>query len=609
MRKAIVLSTLIVLCSTASAAEPFFHENFANGIPDNFFLADLDGNTPCPDLNFPSNTAWTSWTDPEDADNKIAASCSYYEPAGIANDWMVLPLMDLPADSSSCQLYWRSRSAFDTFKDGYLVMVCEDTALPPKQLVGNSNVWKLVHRVGNGQHPASWTAQHADLSAYAGKKIYMAFVNTTPDGWMLYLDDITIGERESVAKANVKLTTNRYAVGGSAQISAEVKVGIMDSISELNVRIVSGKDTLVERCSLTHQLLPNEKIDIILKNELKGTPGQVKEYVLELFDDNIVYARAMGEIVYAISLDAPKYIVAEGLINRGQNGGFGPRLIEGYQLMAKSSDHFIGIQVHGPDVTEDNLSATGHQAYREKLLQLQDRGYGQGVVVDRILCGDVYDQISSLCMSRQMSQPLCSAKISAICYDNSLVAQAVCKFAVPLQQNEMAYEWMIVEDSIASYQWNAYSGGLFGSFCGYEFKDLNVPVVFNGVMRDRFAAEDFVFGRLDNAGDSLLVQLDTPVAFDFYNLDHVKVILLIKDNQTGAILNASECNLAFQVRGDANGDHIVDVTDVMMIVNHILNKNPQPFYFVNADVDNNHVIDVSDAMKIVGIILSNDTFN
>ena len=56
--------------------------------------------------------------------------------------------------------------------------------------------------------------------------------------------------------------------------------------------------------------------------------------------------------------------------------------------------------------------------------------------------------------------------------------------------------------------------------------------------------------------------------------------------------------------GDANEDKVVDVTDVMCIVNHILGNEVTPFNTTNADADGNGLIDVTDVMVIVSIILN-----
>lgn len=55
--------------------------------------------------------------------------------------------------------------------------------------------------------------------------------------------------------------------------------------------------------------------------------------------------------------------------------------------------------------------------------------------------------------------------------------------------------------------------------------------------------------------------------------------------------------------GDVNHDGKVNVTDVMLVVNHILGNNPQNFYENEAELTGDNKINVSDIMAIVNIIL------
>lgn len=57
--------------------------------------------------------------------------------------------------------------------------------------------------------------------------------------------------------------------------------------------------------------------------------------------------------------------------------------------------------------------------------------------------------------------------------------------------------------------------------------------------------------------------------------------------------------------GDANGDFSVNVTDVMEIVNNLLNMTSKEFVFGNADVDQNGVININDLMGLVNMLLGN----
>lgn len=541
-----IISLLVVASLDVNAQTPVFHEDFTNGIPATFSLFDRDGLTPKAALGFPNNTAWAAWTDPDDSDNGIAASVSYYEVSGTAYDWMVLPKVQLPEDAESCQLYWRTRSAYDTYKDGYAIMISERTDLTPEQLIGQDTQWSLLRQVQNNQNPATWTTFQLDLSSYAGKEVYISFINNTPDGWMLFLDDITIGSRESVAKCHLHLTTSKYAENGKATITGTVKAGILDPLSSFKARLTSEGDTLTDNVTLKNYILPNEKTTITLKNKLSGTPATSKLYKVELLDEAHVISADSGSVTFVAALEGTKSIVAEGLINRGQNGGFGPRLIEAYRKATeKYGDTFIGIQVHGPNTSEDDLTAQGLDDYREYLLSNQAQGYGQGVFVDRQLSGEVYSDILSLCSERQSKPLLCTAKVEGTSDDEKIEATAACVFGFPLADVSFGYEWMIVEDEVWSSQWNAYSGGLFGNFKGYENKDLDVSLAFNGVLRYREAGPDMTFAKETAAQDTVRINMTVSRDFPVNEPRNLKAILLITDTETGEILNATSSPLTY----------------------------------------------------------------
>lgn len=55
--------------------------------------------------------------------------------------------------------------------------------------------------------------------------------------------------------------------------------------------------------------------------------------------------------------------------------------------------------------------------------------------------------------------------------------------------------------------------------------------------------------------------------------------------------------------GDVNNDGCVDISDVLLIVDEILGKNPEGFIRANADINQDDVIDISDVLLVVDIIL------
>ena len=90
---------------------------------------------------------------------------------------------------------------------------------------------------------------------------------------------------------------------------------------------------------------------------------------------------------------------------------------------------------------------------------------------------------------------------------------------------------------------------------------------------------------------------ETNILFNyiFFNAHFVKIeIRLVRD---GA---------ASFVTGDANGDGVVDVADVLAIVNYILQQPADDFNRDAADVNGDNVIDVSDVVEVVNIILKSE---
>jgi hypothetical protein len=81
--------------------------------------------------------------------------------------------------------------------------------------------------------------------------------------------------------------------------------------------------------------------------------------------------------------------------------------------------------------------------------------------------------------------------------------------------------------------------------------------------------------------------------YNFFSAHFVKIeIRLVPDGTAQPV-----------VAGDANGDGVVDVDDVVAIVNYILGEPSDNFHLDAADVNGDQVIDVSDVVGVVNIIL------
>ena len=109
---------------------------------------------------------------------------------------------------------------------------------------------------------------------------------------------------------------------------------------------------------------------------------------------------------------------------------------------------------------------------------------------------------------------------------------------------------------------------------------------------------------------TLPVKVSSSLAADTYTGTITDIAFNNPDN-TSAFLQDVTFNIivpAFTL-GDVNHDRSVNITDVMMTVNHVVGQNPAGFYVETADVNGDNVVNISDIMAIVNLVVSASTSN
>ncbi|MFK7972831.1 MAG: choice-of-anchor J domain-containing protein [Bacteroidia bacterium] len=222
-------------------------EDFTGGLPAGWTTADVDGLTTHPNIaggNLTGCTAfgniagWIGYCD-------VAISCSWYDPAGQADDWLITAAIQVPAGQPNVFIRWDAR-AYSTradSRDDYAVRISTTTNTP-----GAAFITSLYD---DTNPEAFWETKVADISAYAGQTVYIAFHNFENDGLLLGLDNfeiVTLPERDLVGQTfnnDSYLTQNSPAqrfsgtffnAGGTTVSSVEVKYTV-DNGSEVATTI------------------------------------------------------------------------------------------------------------------------------------------------------------------------------------------------------------------------------------------------------------------------------------------------------------------------------------------------------------------------------------
>lgn len=187
-KQLLALAVLTAGIANAQTWSENFNTATTPNLPATWSQNNVDGLTPATAIasySFGTN-AWvtknlSTSTDPLNvAHGKVAASTSYYTPAGISNDWLITPSFSVPVNGV---ITWEANAPDASFQDGYLVKISTTGTT-----VANFSTTLLTVPAEN----STWTSRSVNLNAYAGQTVYIAFVNNSNDMDILWLDNVQV---------------------------------------------------------------------------------------------------------------------------------------------------------------------------------------------------------------------------------------------------------------------------------------------------------------------------------------------------------------------------------------------------------------------------------
>lgn len=211
-----------------SAQTSILSTDFESGIPVDYSIVDNDGLTPSAQVA-EYTQAWITVADPDNSANTLAASTSFFDPKGTANRWLITPALTLGTYGNF--ISWSARSHDASFPDDYLVMV----STTDSQLTSFTDTIGYVQEENN-----DWTYRSVNLSqeGYDGQTIFVAFINTTYDGFKLYLDSIEVWKEDPVGISELN---NSNSIVYPNPFKDKVSIDSQQDISAIWLRDLSGK--------------------------------------------------------------------------------------------------------------------------------------------------------------------------------------------------------------------------------------------------------------------------------------------------------------------------------------------------------------------------------
>lgn len=223
--------------TTDDAQTTYYSEDFQDGKPTNMTYYDGDGLTINPYLSGTGLECGTwhiikaSSTDT----NKFMASTSYFAEAGQANDWMITPQIKIYGEGA--KLSWKAIVCDRSLKrDGYKVYISTKSA--------DINDFDLSNPLFSIDEESSyaWQDHEVSLDAYAGKTVYIAFVNDSYDKYVIGIDNISV--------------TGPKATDAQDRAYFELLTPIMTDTGKtrMSVRIINYKSGVLDNCTLCYRI-------------------------------------------------------------------------------------------------------------------------------------------------------------------------------------------------------------------------------------------------------------------------------------------------------------------------------------------------------------------
>jgi hypothetical protein len=602
--KKLFLLFLLASFSLPGIPQVCFYDNFSNGLA-NFTTYNADGLVPYFnffDGLFGTKAPYKAWV----AKDNCAYSISMYKPAGKSNDWLVTTLpISIPSVSGTISLTWYAKTYDDLSKDSYKVFISTS---------GN----KISDFTDNAALSVSeensyWTFRKIDLSKYAGRQIYIAFVNDSYNCYMLSIKDIFVGGTSFsvIDETPQNIYDDETTVCGSIQNDGAT---IIDTI---NVKYTCGGITYpISFTNADLQIDQRFTFSFAPAKIEAPTIGEPVKYILEV-TANSISKTATGSVTKASFKPLKKVVVEE---ETGTWCGFSPRgEVYHKKLAEKYPDTFIRIAIHYNDSMECALYYSGVSQFISGFPEaLIDRAYYD----DPANYDYYYKQIINAFTPASLS-------LNAVFLDETkknIALTSKIVFNTKYDGNaDFRIAFVVIENDVTGFtQNNAFSGGEYGIMGGFEKLPDPVPanqMIFQNVARGIFDSFNGISGSIPssvNINEEIRYAYTLKLPVSVTNIYNSEIIALLIDNRTGQIKNADKVKLsdltANETIRSSNPDVRVGYGNSQIVVNvttkssglikvKLFNIDGKMIYTSVADNEsNNRFVIPSDRLKGVYII-------
>jgi hypothetical protein len=535
--KRILTLLFLSIIALGSRAQVLFTQDFESGVLDPMFAVDVDGKTVNPGVAQVAGP--TFQVVQQTATNKSVVSTSWFDPVGQADDWLISPPITIT--DANTFLVWRAYSPDASFRDGYQVRISTtDSAI--------ASFTNLALNVA--QELTTWTQRSVKLTNYVGQTIYFAFRNNSTDKYLLFMDDIKVEVLKNNNAIVRNLTFDKYNPlttevpvkinvenHGAVQLTSflfDYTIGgntYTDTVSNLNIAPLKAAD-------VTHSIT-------YVIDEVGEFPLSVKISNPNGTADEDTTNNEITRYIYGLETPVNKKVLVEEAT--GTWCQWCPRGAVNMDLIVeKYPDLVMPVAVHNSDpmTIPDYDSPMGATI----------GGYPSGHVDRTARDIDPLDfETNVLALQDRLVPAEVTTNVTWDPDTRTATIHGTAHLTIPTQANALRFNCIITESNVTGEdsgydQVNAYSGGGAGVMGGFE--ELPNPVPYEQMVYDFVARA--ILGTFDGLESSVPDEVAAGEDFDFefsytvpdeYDVNEMKAIILVQDEENGQILNGDIQNL------------------------------------------------------------------
>lgn len=610
----------------------------------NFMLWDgdrLSPNTTAQAIGFDRNDyGWAIVWDEENAANIAASSHSMYSPAGKSDDWMVIPQLYIPDDN--CSLKFLSQSFLSGMQDYLKVYIWVNDE------VINSLDADIVARIKNEgtlvyndlQSPGKddniladdWTENSLSLAEYAGKNIYIAFLNDNENQSAVFVDDVQVLHNKPIRVAFTNETSvvkqTEILISGVISIDSET-----DTYQSLSLTLKDSEGNEIDQINETGlNLKKGDTYKFAFDKALPLTQGKVNTFTVTALCNDTRY-ELIGKISN-LAFEPVKRVVLEEFSGRScSNCPLGIVAME--NLLELYGDLFIPICIR--TYSDDPLGA----GLSDYTTFLGVTGAPSGVINRKGVSypavshnGDYYFTNTQLpegqaklwadIVADEMTTPTeADINITQLSVDeatNEFVIPVSVRYALDAQNLNLNLFVVVMEDYVMGWQLNGFAniesdnlgewskGGKYGSVVVYDYPNMDVCRAYAGLT---FNGTGGYLPQEMKAGEEYTAELRTSVPVNIEKMSNTKVVVMLIDANTGVVINAALANEIAAVDNIDNDENISVIAQNGKVVVNTSDNAQVEVYGINgmllgtANGNGSIAIDTPAGVAIVKVVTPN----